>query len=102
MSDSSNAMHASTNASETHEHATDMHEDHRNLLINNSIQPWPLQHRAYHSPLMLSDPLDSPSSDAKSFDEDDMYGSDSDVETISLRRPCQAAAPDSDASLVCC
>ncbi|KAN0135974.1 hypothetical protein V8E53_006135 [Lactarius tabidus] len=37
------------------------------------------------SPLMLSDPLDSPSSDARSFDEDDMYGSDSDVETISLR-----------------
>ncbi|KAN0127850.1 hypothetical protein V8E53_014297 [Lactarius tabidus] len=37
------------------------------------------------SPLMLSDPLDSPSSDARSFDDDDMYGSDSDVETISLR-----------------
>ena len=50
---------------------------------------------------MLSDPLDSPSPDAKSFDEDDMYGSDSDVEIISLRHPCQAAAPDSDASLVC-
>ena len=50
---------------------------------------------------MLSDPLDSPSSDAKSFDEDDMYGSDSDVETISLKRPSQVAAPDSDASLVC-
>ena len=30
-----------------------------------------------------------------------MYGSDSDVETISLKRPCQAAAPDSNASLVC-
>jgi len=40
---------------------------------------------------MLSDALDSPSSsDAKSFDEDDMYGSDSGVETISLKRPFQA------------
>jgi hypothetical protein len=37
------------------------------------------------SPLMLSDPLESPSSDMISFDEDDMYGSNSDVETISLR-----------------
>jgi hypothetical protein len=34
---------------------------------------------------MFSDPLDSPSSDSKSFDEDDMYGSDSDVETISMK-----------------
>jgi hypothetical protein len=33
---------------------------------------------------MFLDPLESPSSDAKSFDEDDMYGSDSGVETISL------------------
>ncbi|KAN0128954.1 hypothetical protein V8E53_013216 [Lactarius tabidus] len=40
--------------------------------------------QACPSPLMLSDPLESPSSDALSFDEDDMYGSDPDVETISL------------------
>jgi hypothetical protein len=33
---------------------------------------------------MFSDPLDSTSSDEQSFDEDDMFGSDSDVETISL------------------
>ncbi|KAH9032366.1 hypothetical protein EDB83DRAFT_2319126 [Lactarius deliciosus] len=32
---------------------------------------------------MFSDPIDS--SDAQSFDEDDMYGSDSNVETISLQ-----------------
>ncbi|KAH8990628.1 hypothetical protein EDB86DRAFT_3080255 [Lactarius hatsudake] len=32
---------------------------------------------------MFSDPIDS--SDAQSFDEDDMYGSDSNVETISLK-----------------
>jgi hypothetical protein len=43
--------------------------------------PWP----GRPSPLMLSNPLDSPSSDARSFDEDNMYGSDSDIETISLR-----------------
>jgi hypothetical protein len=49
--------------------------------------PWTVD----NSPIMLSDALDSPSSsDAKSFDEDDMYGSDSGVETISLKRPFQA------------
>jgi len=101
MSDSSTVIQASANASETHKHATDMHEDHRNLLIDTPTLRRPSRQGAYHSPLMLSDPLDSPSSDAKSFDEDDMYGSDSDAETISLKRPCQAAAPDSDASLVC-
>ncbi|KAN0141114.1 hypothetical protein V8E53_000870 [Lactarius tabidus] len=32
-------------------------------------------------PFMLSEPLDDSSSDTKSFDEEDMYGSDPDVET---------------------
>ena len=42
-------------------------------------------HQKVHSPqAMFPNPLDSSSSDAKSFDEDDMYGSDSGVETISL------------------
>ena len=50
---------------------------------------------------MLSDPLDSPTSDTRSLDEDDMYGSDSVVKTISLKRPCEAPATESDASLVC-
>src|ERR1700761_7919749 len=50
---------------------------------------------------MLSDPLDSPTSDTRSFDEDDMYGSDSDVETISLKHPCKAPTTGSDAPLVC-
>jgi hypothetical protein len=53
------------------------------------------------SPLMLSDPLDSPSSDARSFDEDDMYGSDSDVETISLRPFRVQPALNAGDSLVC-
>jgi hypothetical protein len=53
------------------------------------------------SPLMLSDPLDSPSSDARSFDEDDMYGSDSDVETISLRPFRAQPAINAGDSLVC-
>jgi hypothetical protein len=56
------------------------------------------------SPIMLSNPLDSPSSDAKSFDEDDMYGSDSDIETISLkpflRHPAPQPAPDTEGDLV--
>ena len=94
-------IQASANASETHAHATEMHENHRNLLIDKPTLQQPSQQGVYHSPLMLSNPLDSPSSDAKSFEEDDMYGSDSDIETISLKHPCQAAAPDSDASLVC-
>jgi hypothetical protein len=34
--------------------------------------------------LLFSDPLDGTSSDDQSFDEEDMCGSDSDVETISL------------------
>jgi hypothetical protein len=33
---------------------------------------------------MLSDALDNTSSDEMSFDEEDMYGSDPDVETITL------------------
>jgi hypothetical protein len=59
------------------------------------------QWQAHLSPLMLSDPLESPSSDALSFDEDDMYGLDPDAETISLL-PFRAV-PKSEAndSLVC-
>ena len=34
--------------------------------------------------LLFSDPLDGTSSDEQSFDEEDMFGSDSDAETISL------------------
>ncbi|KAI9429636.1 hypothetical protein H4582DRAFT_2064952 [Lactarius indigo] len=34
---------------------------------------------------MFSDPVDSSSSDAMSFDEDDMYGSDSNAKTINLK-----------------
>jgi hypothetical protein len=33
---------------------------------------------------MLSEPLDSSSSDTKSFDEEDMYRSGSEIETVSL------------------
>ena len=51
--------------------------------------PWTVD----NSPIMLSDSLDSPSSsDAKSFDEDDMYGSDSGVETISLKHSFQVSS----------
>ncbi|KAN0130424.1 hypothetical protein V8E53_011825, partial [Lactarius tabidus] len=35
-------------------------------------------------PFMLSEPLDSSSSDTKSFDEEDMYRSGSEIETVSL------------------
>ena len=101
MSDSYKDIHDSPHTPDTTAHEADMQGGHRTLHSNDPTQPWPGRHRAYHSPLMLSDPLDSPTSDTRSFDEDDMYGSDSDVETISLKRPCEAPATESDASLVC-
>ena len=45
-------------------------------------------------------PLSSPSSDAESFDEDDMYGSNSNIETINLRPLLQGSATDTDTSSV--
>ena len=60
------------------------------------LKPKPKSHRTTrHSPVMLSDPLSSPSSDEQSFDEDDMYGSDPDVETISLRPLLQSPESES-------
>ncbi|KAF8258709.1 hypothetical protein EI94DRAFT_1707749 [Lactarius quietus] len=44
-----------------------------------------IQHRGQHSPVMLSDPSNGSSSDAQSFDEDDMYGSDSGIQSISMK-----------------
>ena len=41
-------------------------------------------HKRGDPPSMFTDPLDSSSSDDMSFDEEDMYGSDPDVESISL------------------
>jgi hypothetical protein len=52
-------------------------------------------------PTMLSDPLDSSSSDAQSFDEDDMYGSDSGVETISLKPDSNNEARETEEMMVC-
>ena len=51
------------------------------------------------SPTMLSDPISSPSSDTQSFDVDDMYGSDPDPETISLRPILQSPTVDTDSSV---
>ena len=101
MSDTYNNIQHSPHTPDTTAHEADMQGGHRTLHSNDPTQPWSGRRRAYHSPLMLSDPLDSPTSDTRSFDEDDMYGSDSDVETISLKRPCEAPATESDASLVC-
>jgi hypothetical protein len=53
------------------------------------------------SPLMLTDPLKSPSSDTMSFDEDDMYGSNSKVETISLRPFWIQQQLDANEAMVC-
>ena len=55
---------------------------------------------AHASPVMLSDSLSSSSSDDKSFDEDDMYGSDSDIETVSLRPSFHASSTGRHSPLV--
>lgn len=51
--------------------------------------------------LLFSDPLDGSSSDEQSFDEDDMCGSDSDVETISLGFRSNVQTRQMDAPVVC-
>ena len=51
------------------------------------------------SPAMLSDPISSPSLDTQSFDVDNMYGSDPDPETISLRLILQSPTVDTDSSV---
>ncbi|KAH9027901.1 hypothetical protein EDB85DRAFT_1892800 [Lactarius pseudohatsudake] len=43
---------------------------------------------------MFSDPIDSSSSDTESFAEDEMYGSDANVETISLKPDSMEPLPD--------
>ncbi|KAH9037471.1 hypothetical protein EDB85DRAFT_2142419 [Lactarius pseudohatsudake] len=43
---------------------------------------------------MFSDPIDSSSSDTESFAEDEMYGSDTNVETISLKPDSMEPLPD--------
>ena len=59
-------------------------------------------HKNYHdSLLMFSDPVDDSSSDTKSFDVDDMYGSDPDVETISMKPLTTEEPTSSDENNVC-
>ena len=53
------------------------------------------------SAIPFSDSLESTSSDSKSFDEDDMFGSDSDVETISLKPGLKDHEQSSNEHLVC-
>jgi hypothetical protein len=50
---------------------------------------------------MFFDPLDSSSSDTQSFDEDDMFGSDSGVETISLKPESEEQASPTNEYTVC-
>jgi hypothetical protein len=50
---------------------------------------------------MLSDPLDSSSSDTMSFDEEDMFGFDSDVEIISLPSGSPHEVADTQGNMVC-
>ena len=58
----------------------------------------------HHNPgdlLLFSDPLDGTSSDEHSFDEEDMFGSDSDAETISLGVRSNEKKQSFDEQVVC-
>jgi hypothetical protein len=45
---------------------------------------------------MFSDPIESSSSDVESYDEDDMYGTDSEIESIPLHPVKERPALDID------
>ncbi|KAI9443894.1 hypothetical protein H4582DRAFT_2071441 [Lactarius indigo] len=49
---------------------------------------------------MFSDPVDDSPSDTQSFDEDDMYGSDGDVETISLKPLLEHVSEEQETSSI--
>ena len=53
------------------------------VIIPKRQKPWKHRHKPGNLHL-FSDPLDGTSSDEQSFDEEDMFGSDSDAETVSL------------------
>ncbi|KAI9432529.1 hypothetical protein H4582DRAFT_2083395 [Lactarius indigo] len=53
-----------------------------------------------HTPTMFSDPVDDSPSDTQSFDEDDMYGSDGDVETISLKPLLEHVSEEQETSSI--
>ena len=101
LSHTSEGTQSPSHSSETCAHSGDMqdHNIEEHTIIHG--QPRLARQRAHHSPIMLSDPLVSPASDAKSFDEEDMYGSDPDVETISLKQPSQVLSSASHDSLAC-
>jgi hypothetical protein len=52
-----------------------------------NIQQSDAVHRFRPPSILFSDPVDEDLSDAESFDEDDMYGSDSDAEIIGTESP---------------
>ena len=60
--------------------------------------------KCHHNPgdlLLFSDTLDGTSSDEHSFDEEDMFGSDSDAETISLGVRSNEKKQSFDEQVVC-
>src|ERR1700761_4607919 len=101
LSHTSEGTQSISHSSETFAHAGAMPDDNNDDQTITQPQPRPVRQRAHYSPIMLSDPLDSPSSDAQSFDEEDMYGSDPDVETVGLKQPCQGLSSASNESLAC-
>ena len=87
----SHTSESSPTSSFSHSQASPTHSTHPPSHSDQSADIISWSHKQKHkrnvrsSPILFSDPLDSPSSDAKSFDEDEMYGLDSDGETISLK-----------------
>src|SRR3984885_10279719 len=78
------------------------HESHRSTAKAAVQKRKRTSHKISFNPdVMFSEPLDSPSSDAKSFNEDDMYGSDSDVETYSLGYGSEEDIQSSNQDMVC-
>ena len=50
---------------------------------------------------MFSDPIENSSSDIESFDEDDMYGTDSEIESIPLNASRQRRVSEPEHDFVC-
>ena len=70
------------------------------VIIPKRQKPWKHRHKPGNLHL-FSDPLDGTSSDEQSFDEEDMFGSDSDAETVSLVAKMNKKKRPFDEQMVC-
>ena len=103
---SSKASHASPPSNVQIGHASVPVQQAHSPPPSGATQPLkPKAHRKFSSDgvqiSMFSDLLDNTSSDEMSFDEEDMYGSDPDVETISLGSGSNQVVRSSEEDVVC-